>query len=271
MNESHGVDLRSLRVWVTRSEPQAQSLCALLEETGAKVVAVPTVAIRGPVDQSGAKVMLATALARADLAVFTSRNAVDWTWRLQGGAPSLRATARVLAVGPATAAELQDRGIDDVLVPDGGADSEALLALPLLTAEQVNGQRVLIVRGNGGRALLGDTLQARGAVVDYVEIYRRCVHADTRSRMPALWREQPPGAIVASSPAGLQALIDMTDNEFQDQLHDCPLLTIGDRLAGQAAELGFRHCYPVAATGGDAAVLEALVQLAANDSKRGPA
>lgn len=56
-------------------------------------------------------------------------------------------------------------------MPSEGADSEALLALPELGA--VRGQRILIVRGEGGRTLLADTLAARGAQVDHAVVYRR--------------------------------------------------------------------------------------------------
>lgn len=262
MAETTAADLQGLCVWVTRSERQARSLCALLEQAGANVVPVPVLTIIGPEDPRAAKRALAAALSQADLAVFVSRNAVDWAHRLLGETMSLRAIPGILAVGPATAAELQQQGITDVQIPAAGADSEALLSLPLLAEEQVRGRRVIIVRGEGGRALLGDTLRARGANVEYVEVYRRCPNPDTRARLPALWRELSPQAIVVSSPAGLEALIDMTDAGLRERLYGCPLLAIGHHLAGQAERLGFRHCRRVSAAGGDRAVVDAVAQLA---------
>ncbi|WP_275576186.1 uroporphyrinogen-III synthase [Aquitalea magnusonii] len=59
----------------------------------------------------------------------------------------------------------------DILFPTAGSDSEALLALPQLA--DVAGQHWLIVRGQGGRALLADTLCARGAQVSLAEVYQR--------------------------------------------------------------------------------------------------
>ena len=66
---------------------------------------------------------------------------------------------------------LARHGIHDVISPPLRFDSEALLELPQLT--DVNGRRVIIFRGDGGRELLGETLAARGASVEYVSCYRR--------------------------------------------------------------------------------------------------
>ena len=90
----------------------------------------------------------------------TARRRRSWPARLRAFAP-----------GPGTAAALAAAGIHDVTIPATTFDSEGLLALPALS--QVAGKRIAIFRGEGGRDLLGDTLRARGALVDYVDCYRR--------------------------------------------------------------------------------------------------
>jgi len=101
-----------------------------------------------------------------DLVVFVSPSAV------RIAAPAIQRPPRLAAaIGAGTRRELERAGFDNVISPKDGNDSEALLAAPELQA--MAGRRVLIVRGEGGRAFLGDALRARGAAVEYAECYRR--------------------------------------------------------------------------------------------------
>ena len=73
-----------------------------------------------------------------------------------------------LAPGPGTAEALAALGIAGARIPATTFDSDGLLALPELAAPR--GKRIVIFRGEGGREQLGDTLRARGATVDYVDL-----------------------------------------------------------------------------------------------------
>ena len=55
----------------------------------------------------------------------------------------------------------------------------------------MRGKRVLIFRGDGGREQLGDTLAARGALVDYVACYRRAKPASGVAGLAEAFRERP--------------------------------------------------------------------------------
>src|SRR5690606_34287481 len=128
--------------------------------------------------------------------IFISTNAVEHGLRLfrRPGDPWPAAPV-VYAIGRATAQALRAAGIA-ALEAEGRMDSEALLALPAL--QSVAGQRVLIVRGEGGRSRLASTLAARGAHVDIAESYRRlCPHHDAGSVQLAF--SPPLDAIVVNS------------------------------------------------------------------------
>lgn len=251
----------SARVWVTRPEPAATELVGALEQIGIRALAVPTLAIAAPDDVAAIRNRARQYLGQGGIVVFVSRNAVDWFWRLlDADGTSLLAPMEVVAVGPATAAALESRYDGDIVTPQSQADSEAMLALPSLQQATVTGRMVTIVRGLGGRELLAETLRERGARVEYLEVYGRQPCRDTASLMPRLWRVQPPAAIITTSPAGLRALVDMTPADCQARLLATRLLCLGRRLPEQAEAMGFEHCQPVSATGGNVAIVRALAE-----------
>lgn len=105
--------------------------------------------------------------AAADAVFWVSPGAVDTAAALLSQCPPHMTH---LAVGAATAARLQAGGIAQVWAPTKGGDSEAVLQLSYWRRPP---GRLLVVRGQGGRAYLGDTLRRCGWQVDYAEIYRR--------------------------------------------------------------------------------------------------
>ena len=83
--------------------------------------------------------------------IFVSTNAVDYAYPLLPD--QLPADVGIAAIGQATAQALDRVGLTPTLVPER-MDSEGLLALPGL--QDIQGRRVLILRGNGGRELLAE-------------------------------------------------------------------------------------------------------------------
>ena len=73
-------------------------------------------------------------------------------------------------VGKATEIALQNQKASPILSPDDGNDSEAVLKLSFW---QKNTGKILIIRGENGRAFLGEELSKMGWQVDYADIYRR--------------------------------------------------------------------------------------------------
>lgn len=165
-------NLAGRRILVTRPSHQAGELMQSILAAGGEPVLFPLLEIRSIADPARLYAQLA-ALPNYQLLIFISPNAVEFGMAAMAaaGVDWRELSARFAAVGQSSAQALRDLGVRSVLVPHERFDSEGLLALPELQA--VAGWRVLIVRGEGGRALLGDTLTARGATVDYAECYRR--------------------------------------------------------------------------------------------------
>lgn len=217
--------LAGRRILVTRPRELAQGLAALIAEAGGEPVLYPAIEIRDPEDAGAARAALAR-IEEFDLAVFVSPSAVRKALELLGRPWPAR--VRAAALGAGTRRELEARGVRDVIAPEDGADSEALLALAPL--QQVTGARVLILRGAGGRELLGATLAARGARVDAVECYRRARPAPSAAPTATL------DAVCANSGETLEnlaALLGLT------RLRATPLFVPHERVARLARDMGF--------------------------------
>jgi len=247
-------------VLVTRPRLQSEHLCRLIASAGGQPIAFPTIEIR-PVELSDS--------ARAqldgpwDLILFVSRNAVEFgVAQLEEALASSRGDTHpmVAAVGRATAGALTSLGMGPDLVPDSGFDSEALLALPALT--DVGGRRILIVRGIGGRAVLGDTLAQRGAQVAFAEVYQRVrPHIDLSGELK-VWKRSL-GFITATSDEVLNNLCSMVGPNHLPWLHRIPLAVMSERGGVTAMTLGFRTV-AVASDTSDEGILDALCRLAMN-------
>ena len=143
-----------------------------------------------------------------------------------------------------------------VISPTEGADSESLLALPELG--DVSGKHVVIFRGEGGRALLGDTLRARGAQVAYAECYRR-VRPDTDAApLGARLRDNGIDIVTVTSVESLRNLHDMLDAAARARLHRLPLVVVGVRQAEACQALGIQTPPWIARDAGDEAIVAAI-------------
>ena len=241
-------------VLVTRPAQQAESLCQLLTENGAIPIRFPTLVIQPAADPALAKTQLAQA-EQADWLIFISANAVEQALALL----PLPARPKLAAIGKATARALLNAGRKPDLVPASGNDSEALLALPEL--QRISSQRIVIVRGVGGRETLAETLRARGAMVEYAEVYRRTRPSADAAELIERWCQGQIHVATATSNETLQNLYDMLGPEGRTELLATPLIVVSPRAAQLARDLGFNKPAIVTAEASDQAILEALRQL----------
>lgn len=230
--------LAGRHVVVTRPAGQAAHLAAALSEAGAQPVLFPVLAIEAIADPT-ALLDIAIRLDQFDFAVFVSPNAVAYgldTVLAHRGWP---AGLRAVTVGRSSEQALAERGIRDVLVPEGRFDSEAVLDLPEL--QGMAGKSVVVFRGDGGRELLGETLARRGARVEYVACYRRSRPRADVAHLMRLWQDASLDAITITSSEGLRNLADMAGPLGLAFLKKTPLFVPHARIAEQARSLGCRE------------------------------
>ena len=246
--------LQGCRILVTRPAAQAATLAAMIAGAGGEPVLFPLLEI-GPADDPAPLDEATSHLDDYAIAVFISPNAVEYSLPriLEQRAWPVQLQAAV--IGPGTAAQLALHGIEQVVAPTARFDSEGVLELPAFQAERVAGKRILILRGNGGRELLAETLRERGAKVDCVTCYNRAAPADGDAILSRL-RNNELDALTISSSEGLRNLLALLDTEALEDLNFLPLFVPHRRIAEVAAELGL---FNVVLTGpADAGILESL-------------
>ena len=139
------------------------------------------------------------------------------------------------------------------------ADSEGLLALPAFAAP--HGLRILILRGTGGRELLRQELERRGASVQVAELYRRVPVTPSPAALDALTEAlAAPAApvVVVTSIDLLTALLGGVPAATAATLRAVPLVVPGPRIAAAARKLNWRGPLIEAAGADDSAIVAAL-------------
>ena len=238
---------------ITRPAHQAGSLAAKVREAGGEVILFPVIEI-ADAENLQPFYALVDRLDEFDIAVFISPNAVSRAMRVIAERRALPAKLAVAAIGEATVRTLRTHGIATAIAPPKGFDSEALLALPAL--RDVAGKRILIFRGQGGREVLGDTLRARGAHVEYAECYRRRIPNLDPAPLLEAWAQERVHAIVVTSSEGLDNLFEMVGEAGEKRLLATPLFVPHPRIAEHARRC--RVAQVVTTAAGDEGILAAL-------------
>lgn len=244
------------RLLLTRPEDECAALAASLAQAGIHSASLPLLAIT-PLEESPAERSLILDLDRYCAVIVVSKPAarlglerVDRYW------PQPPLTQSWFSVGVATAAILEQYGLD-AHCPEDGDDSEALLKLPQLEqALQVHDPKVLIMRGEGGREFLADCLRGQGVAVDYLELYRRDLPSYPPGELYRRIQAERLNAVVVSSGQGLEHLHHLAAQDWS-QVSALPLFVPSPRVASQARELGAQRVIDCRGASA-AALMEAL-------------
>lgn len=255
-----GRPLQGRAVLVTRPAEQAAAFARRLEDEGARPILFPAIEIVDAADL-GPLFGIIDRLDAFHLAIFISPSAVGKALNLVHARRTWPAALPVAAIGRGSARELERRGFRGVIVPSARFDSEALLGLPALT--DVAGRRIVIFRGDGGRELLGDTLAARGAVVEYAECYRRTRPDADAGELLRVWVRGELDAVTVTSSEVLRNLYDMVGRLGQQMMRRTPLFAPHERIAAVARELGIATAV-VTGAGDDGLIAGLRTHFAAN-------
>lgn len=215
--------LLGLTILVTQSKPKGLLLCDKIHAQGGHSIYFPTIEIVDLTNSNPIQQQLA-ALSHYDWVIFVSYHAVMLSLAYL---PDKIQPAKVAAIGASTADALQQAGIAVSIFPENDWTSEGLLALPAF--QQVEGQKIAIIKGEGGRELLAQTLTKRGASVTNLCVYQRQVPSSMQIPYKNL------DVLVVGSAEGLKNL-----SKDNPSILPIPVVVPSERVKHYASQLHFK-------------------------------
>ncbi len=238
-----------LHLWITRPAMDGERMAVQVREQGLTPWQMPAMDIFWLMpDKVGLR-----AITHANVVIVTSRHALT---SLEKANIVLPTTAIWFAIGQATAAALAARGIE-ATVPTQ-TDSEGLLHE--MFEKITSGQQLVILKGEGGRTLLAERLQARGLSVTEVPLYRRICKSFDAGMVDTFLKQERRALSVASAETLTCVLKGLTQVQAK-LLVDLPLVVMSERVAQFAQAKGWRGEIVVADESSSAGLINAAKQV----------
>ena len=236
------------KVLVTRPQQQAETLVDMITQQGGVAISFPVIQI----NKLDIGLETNDRLFDTDIIIFVSRNAVEYFF--SDAQRDIPESTTVVALGKGTAAVLHQYRVTHVLQPSQAIGSEGVLMMPEL--ENVSDNKIVIVRGRGGRELLANTLTARGAKLSYIEVYERVLASPTDEQCKQALTAD---IVVCTSVAGVTNLTLLLKQDIGLVLLT-PLIVLSERIKHHALSLGFKAVM-VSADANDHAIMQRLVEM----------
>ncbi|NLW45027.1 MAG: uroporphyrinogen-III C-methyltransferase [Syntrophomonadaceae bacterium] len=225
-------------ILVTRARAQASRLVTLLEELGASVVELPTIAVK-PLPVANLPAII-PGMEKYSWIVFTSVNGVKiFIAHLLEHGFDIRDLKgpRICAIGPATAAEAESWGMRVSAVPE---EFRAEAVAEVLLSHAGAGDRILLPRARGAREILPQLLRAQGVMVDELEIYEAVTETMLDEENRRLLEEGLVDVITFTSSSTVKNLVAIIGEEMVGTLRGrVKVACIGPITAQTAREAGF--------------------------------
>ncbi|OOE85505.1 uroporphyrinogen-III synthase [Salinivibrio sharmensis] len=240
-----------MTIVVVRPEPDCSQLVDQLAQQGLSAIPCPLLSFAPGRDLPTLATLLPS-LPTGSILVAVSPRAVAFAHHaLQQKGVSWPNNSGYVAVGQRTASEWRAVSKQSVQLPHR-EDSEGMLSLPLFS--DVTDAQVVILRGESGRDMMGQTLQARGAQVHYCETYRRQWAIEPLISQVVSWPKHTITTVVVTSGQQLAYFDQLITLSEQHWLRQCRILVPSKRIQDQATALGFDTITTVDSVANDALV-----------------
>ena len=235
MTDAH--PLAGKRIVVTRAREQAGALADALAALGAEVIRIPTIEIRHPESWEP----LDRAIRRLDdfdfLLVTSANGARNFLARLRACGCDIGDLAglEIGAIGPATAAELEQAGVEVDFIPQ---EYRAEGLLEVLGNRDLAGKAFLIPRAKVARDLVPRALEEKGASVVAVEAYETALPAFAAGELDCLLTPLPDVVTFTSSSTAANFAVLLGENRAKQVLTVAAVASIGPVTSDTIGKLG---------------------------------
>lgn len=219
-----------MAVLITRPAQSSNNLQIALEKTGIDYCWFPALQFEQKTSQALHE--------QYDAAVVVSPFAAEQA--LQQSPTFIQRIPNLYAVGAATAAVLTAAGATTVKFPEDAVNAEGLIALPDL--QNIQGKKILLVKGEGGNPVISTTLRKRSAEVTEAILYCRAKNQNPQQvQQLKNWLEkQQLHCSVITSAEALKALLAVLNEAEVNRLLRLPLIVSSERIADIADSFGFK-------------------------------
>jgi len=225
--------LAGKRILITRARDQAAVFSSSLRDLGAEVIELPTIEIMPPASWKGLDRAIDQITSYSWL-IFTSANGVNFFWQRwkERNKDRLPPSLRICAIGPATAYQLMEKGIEVHITPKEFV-AEAILRE--FEKSMLKGKRILLARAKEARDILPEGLRKMGAQVDVVETYRTVKPKGGSKSLKELLMKGKVDAITFTSSSTVNHFAELLKKEdLQNLLRGITIACIGPITARTA-------------------------------------
>jgi len=244
------VDLRDTLNWfeqkplfgkgivITRPQRQTDDLARLLISEGAYPISFPTIKIVPPEDWQELDEAI-DKLTTYDWLIFTSANGVQFfferLWEKNKDIRDLKGI-QICCIGPATARQIEDKGIKVDLVPEQFIAEGILQSF---AAMDIKGRKILIPRAAKARDVLPEGLKKLGASVNVVATYQTVNSGKKKEELAALISDNKVDVITFTSSSTVANFVEIMGHDFTLPAH-VDVACIGPATAATAKKAGFK-------------------------------
>lgn len=225
--------LSGLCVLNTRTAEQGLILNQAIEAAGGQSIHLPALRI----EKIDSWLQSLPALNDVSVAIFISSNAAHYFFR-QINIRDWPTHIYVIAMGKGTASALGALGIHVNEIPSD-ADSEHLVELSILKNTHLG--TTLIIKGEGGRTLIEETLIKRKINYINLAVYKRLLPSYSPQKIKAIWQENHIDIILFLSFEAMQNTFTLFGEEGYHWLCNKACVVISQRLANLAKQLGINN------------------------------